>query len=323
MDFEKQYSRRPTFSASADAVPDVSVVIPVRNRIASIPAAVDSVLSQRNCRLELILVDDGSTDDTPAYLATLAKHPNVTLITLPRSSGANVARNIGLAHARSDIVAFLDSDDRYLNNRLRGPVDQLRANPDLGLVLSGFKTEKNGTEHVIAPPAGFYRPEQMLTAVARYLLPPGTSGLTVRRSDAMAVGGFDPAVKRMQDRDFVLRMCRLKAGYVIGETLWHKTWSPDGISTPLDTHYESLCELFARHPIYHSEASETRDYLIFRHMLQLLKRSKIRAFMSVKAHARAKYDLRGGLRLLGRYLEVKRERKNANILLSTSRAQQS
>jgi CDP-glycerol glycerophosphotransferase len=92
--------------------PDVSVVVIVYNDAARLPAAVDSVLGQTLRNLEVIIVDDCSTDATPKVAARLAQHPKVRLVRLERNSGGcSLPRNVGIDRARGRYVVFLDSDD--------------------------------------------------------------------------------------------------------------------------------------------------------------------------------------------------------------------
>lgn len=99
--------------APAGAVqPDVSVVVIVFNDAARLPTAVRSLLDQTLDNLEIVIVDDFSTDDTPKVAAKLAEHPKVSYIRLPENSGGcSRPRNVGIDHARGTYVMFLDSDD--------------------------------------------------------------------------------------------------------------------------------------------------------------------------------------------------------------------
>jgi glycosyltransferase involved in cell wall biosynthesis len=111
--------------------PLVSVVLPTRDRAESLGRAIESVLSQTYRPLELLVVDDGSVDGTAQVLAGFEGR-----VTVLHQDGAGpyVARNLALAHARGELVAFMDSDDAWLPHRLASQVPLL-ARPDVGLVF--------------------------------------------------------------------------------------------------------------------------------------------------------------------------------------------
>jgi glycosyltransferase involved in cell wall biosynthesis len=89
----------------------ISVILPVHNRADVLPRAVQSVIDQELSDFELLVVDDGSTDDS-ASVADSFVDPRVRLLRLPRNRGGNVARNEGIRAATAPLLAFLDSDDR-------------------------------------------------------------------------------------------------------------------------------------------------------------------------------------------------------------------
>ncbi len=97
--------------------PIVSVVIPAFNRVGTIREAVKSVLSQSHADLELLVVDDGSSDGTMSALADMTD-PRLRLLANPRNMGPGAARNTGIRAARGDWVAFQDSDDEWLPDKL-------------------------------------------------------------------------------------------------------------------------------------------------------------------------------------------------------------
>jgi glycosyltransferase involved in cell wall biosynthesis len=111
--------------------PLVSVILPVYNRETMVARAIESVLAQTYRPLELIVVDDGSTDGTHAVLEAFGDR--ITLLWQPHG-GAYVARNLALRHARGELVAFIDSDDAWLPERLALQVPLLRR-PEVGLVF--------------------------------------------------------------------------------------------------------------------------------------------------------------------------------------------
>ena len=103
----------------------VSVILPTYNRARTLKRAVDSVLHQGYSNFELIIVDDASTDDTEALVATFTD-PRISYVRLPKNGGASRARNEGLRRARGDYIAFQDSDDEWLDGKLQRQVEAAR-----------------------------------------------------------------------------------------------------------------------------------------------------------------------------------------------------
>jgi glycosyltransferase involved in cell wall biosynthesis len=133
--------------------PLVSVILPVYNRETSVARAVESVLAQTCRPLELIVVDDGSTDGTSRVLDQFGAR--ITLLRQP-NAGAYAARNLGLRHARGEFVAFIDSDDVWLPHRLSAQVPLMKR-PEVGLVFGDaiHVTPHGGTERTcfrVSPP---------------------------------------------------------------------------------------------------------------------------------------------------------------------------
>ncbi|ODT24192.1 MAG: hypothetical protein ABS54_09940 [Hyphomicrobium sp. SCN 65-11] len=257
------------------ATPTISIVLPTYNRGPVIRQTLESVLALDEEAFELIVIDDGSTDQTSAVLESI-RDPRLFVVRLPENSGANVARNIGISQARAPYVAFLDSDDIYLPGRLREPLAILRKHPNVGIVLSAFTTEKRTKQTHFRMPRRLYEGAELARLAARYVLEPTTSGLTFRKEALTQVGGFDPALRWMEDRDLVMRVARHSKGATIATPLWHKRWQADGISSDRTTYFPALLTFIARHPIYGSEELRFRDYLIARHMVALAKAMNFR-----------------------------------------------
>ncbi len=122
--------------AAAETVPDrplVSVVIAAYNIAEYLPGAIDSALAQTYPRVEVVVVDDGSTDETPAILARYGSR----IVTVTQENrGLASARNAGIRAARGELIGLLDGDDLWLPERLAKLVPVLEARPDLGMVTS-------------------------------------------------------------------------------------------------------------------------------------------------------------------------------------------
>jgi GT2 family glycosyltransferase len=120
-------------------MPIVSVVIPAYNRAGRLPAAIDSVLRQGVAGLEIIVVDDGSLDDTRTVVA--AYGDRVRYLHQP-NAGVGAARNTGIRHAGGAFIAFLDSDDRWHEYKLSMQLALFQAKPAVGLIFTDFVIEK-------------------------------------------------------------------------------------------------------------------------------------------------------------------------------------
>src|SRR5262245_51722410 len=133
--------------------PKVTVVIPVFNRAQAVQRAVASVLAQTCQDFEIIVVDDGSTDSTPAVVAALSD-PRLTLIRHERNRGGSAARNTGYRAGSAPFVAFLDSDDEWLPTKLERQLEVFdNADDTLGLVYTDATWMwPDGTETRHAPP---------------------------------------------------------------------------------------------------------------------------------------------------------------------------
>lgn len=193
--------------------PTVSVVIPTYNQSQYLGQAIASALNQTRPPLEIIVVDDGSTDDTPAVLAGYGDR-----IRSVRQANAGVAaaRNAGLGLASGDLLALLDSDDIWLPQKLERQVEQFVAHPELGLVHCGV-VNVDGNGHPLAEyldgMAGWVAPEMLL--FRRAVVLGGGSATVVSRAVIETVGDFDVNLPPSEDWDFYYRVAsRFPIGFV-------------------------------------------------------------------------------------------------------------
>src|SRR3954465_5067207 len=124
----------------------VSVLLPTFNRAHYLPDAVHSVLRQTETRWELIVADDGSTDETNAYLATLSD-PRIRILRLDHVGHPGEVRNRALALCRAPWVAFLDSDDWWEPGKLATQLAALAAHPEHEWSFTSFRIEGSVREH--------------------------------------------------------------------------------------------------------------------------------------------------------------------------------
>jgi glycosyltransferase involved in cell wall biosynthesis len=183
----------------------VSVVIPTYNRARMVIRAIDSVLAQTFRDLELIVVDDGSTDDTVSRLRMLAD-ARIRVLSLPANSGGSRARNEGLRAARADLVAFLDSDDEWLPLKLEAQLARLRESEDprVAVVYCPWLSRDHlaGRE----APGGLPATEGDVLDALLGGWNVATSAALIRRGALERVGGFDESLAGAHDYDLWLRL---------------------------------------------------------------------------------------------------------------------
>ncbi len=136
-------------STKPPKTPLVSVVIPTFNRASLLPRAIDSVMAQTVGDWEIVLVDDGSTDHTRSLATRYRRRLGTRLnYVRQRNQGSSAARNLGIDLSRGKFVAFLDSDDEFLENKLERQLELFKKCPSLGLVFSDFSfVDMDGVRH--------------------------------------------------------------------------------------------------------------------------------------------------------------------------------
>jgi glycosyltransferase involved in cell wall biosynthesis len=186
---------------------DVSVIIPTFNRWPMVAAAVASVMAQRSVDFELIIVDDGSTDETRARLPHLleemdAQHPIRILRTTNRGPAA--ARNYGVAEARAPFISFLDSDDLWRPDKLKQQLEYMMKKPEC---LASQTEEIWLRQGIRVNPGQRHRKRDgvfFIQSLRTCLVSP--SAMIMRTSLFRKLGGFDQDLRAAEDYDLWLRL---------------------------------------------------------------------------------------------------------------------
>ncbi|MFZ5447086.1 MAG: glycosyltransferase family 2 protein [Thermodesulfobacteriota bacterium] len=207
-------------------VPLVSVIIPTYNRAGQVAEAVASVAAQTFRDFELLVVDDGSTDDTTEVLASLE---GVRVLRHLRRRGVAAARNFGAAAARGDWLAFLDSDDLWLPEKLARQMAYLEGRPGLLLcqtdetwVRRGVRVNKPVSHRKVAG-------KIFLPSLERCLVSP--SAVVLNRRLLMDHGGFDEVLPAAEDYDLWLRLVwRYEVGLADEPLVIKRGGHPDQLS---------------------------------------------------------------------------------------------
>jgi glycosyltransferase involved in cell wall biosynthesis len=210
-------------SMSTKASPDVSVIMPVYNRAWCVAEAIESVMAIKAHRIELIVIDDGSTDETAAVLSDLQVRHSGAMQVLRHPDGANLgiaaSRNLGLAAATAPFIAFLDSDDLFLPNRFDRALPWMRAHPHVAAGLEPFELEQDGNleraPHLTALPLDAEGRIDALAALLRQSLYWTVPVITIRREAFARLGWFDPRFSVGEDTALWLRFAAARAVGVI------------------------------------------------------------------------------------------------------------
>lgn len=250
--------------------PAISVILPVHNRADVLKRAIQSVADQHLKNWELIVVDDGSSDGSVAVAKSFADE-RIKIIELGENRGGNVARNAGVRAASAPLIAFLDSDDVYLPEKLQSVAAEFERRPELDLLVDSFvKVQPSGARverknPVIADGDLFRR------ALFQRQLWKATPSITVKR-ETMLRTMFDETLRRLQDFDFLIRASESSNCASTDQVLWVKYWDTNAISAQ-DNMISANVELVRRHPEY-LNVREYRPGLAYILRLSLWRRLK-------------------------------------------------
>jgi glycosyltransferase involved in cell wall biosynthesis len=184
--------------------PTVSVVVPTFNRAHLLPRAISSILAQTFANFELMIVDDGSTDNTAAIIQEFTD-PRIRFIPLGRNYGGSYARNQGIKAARAELIAFLDSDDEWLPGKLELQIARLQTSNDPRasvVYCQGYEYVENRQK---LPSLAIHEGD-VFNHLLQGWLPPTTSLFMVKRSALLDIGGFDESLPSFQDYDLWLSL---------------------------------------------------------------------------------------------------------------------
>jgi len=183
--------------------PLISVVMPTHNSAQFVADAVRSVLAQTYSPVELIVVDDGSTDETLKVLEPF--RTRIKCVRQP-NRGPSAARNRGIRESRGELIAFLDSDDQWLPEKLARQWEIMQANPRVGLVHTGNLVLQQGSGKICEPLRDCGKPSGDLSKSIFLANPIVTSTVLVRRACLDHDHCFDENLRTCEDYDLWIRL---------------------------------------------------------------------------------------------------------------------
>lgn len=198
--------------------PLVSVIIPAYNRGHLIRKAVDSVLNQTYDNIEIIIVDDCSTDNTKEVILNIDDH-RVKYLKNETNSGPSYSRNFGIKHSVGDYIAFLDSDDEYYPSKIRKQIDYLLNQDDqncviyCGVEFYDYETRNNIGSNIVRKNIV----ENFKSG--NYFLTPPMVTVFMSKTIIQEVGGFDDRLFANEDTELAIKLSRKNKYLLIEENL--------------------------------------------------------------------------------------------------------
>ena len=207
----------------------VSVIVPAYDAESTLPDTVDFIQRQTFQNFELIVIDDGSTDGTLEWLRSVPD-PRLRVFSYP-NGGPAVARNRGIERSRGEFISFIDLDDLWTPDKLALQLQALRQQPEAALAYSWTAFVDKHGDFLFAKDASCCE-GVVYAELLRHCFVASGSNILVRKSCALAVGGFDTALPAAQDWDFYLRIAArwrfaVVPRYQILYRIWERAFSAD------------------------------------------------------------------------------------------------
>lgn len=183
----------------------VSVVIPTHNRSNLVLNSINSVLNQTYTNIEIIVIDDASTDDTEINIKSL-ENEAIKYLKVEKSRGGNYARNLGIEKANGNYIAFLDDDDEWLPEKVEDQLNLFINDNEIGLVYTGANViySNKGYQYIRHPKHKGDLSKEIL--IKNYI--GTTSSVMLKKSVIDSVGGFDNDMPALQDYDLWIRVAQ-------------------------------------------------------------------------------------------------------------------
>jgi glycosyltransferase involved in cell wall biosynthesis len=203
-------------------VPRITVIIPTYDRANLVGESIESVIRQTYSDFELIIVDDGSTDNTRDVVNSY-KDPRIRYV-YQENRGVSAARNTGIKLTASQYIAFLDSDDLYVENALEITLNCLESHPDVGFSYGQCYISRVGGQVYRTRKSPFHNKSAVIDSLTQlremlFICPITLSTLAVRRTCFDEVGGFNEDLFVAEDLHMFIRLAKRYSAFYIAEPL--------------------------------------------------------------------------------------------------------
>lgn len=235
----------------------VSVVIPTYNREKLIIQTLKSVTNQSYQNLEIIVVSDGSTDNTDAILEEYKrKDPRIKYISYHPNRGGNYARNIGIKNATGNYIAFIDDDDEWVPEKIHLQMKEFKKDTRIGLVYTGAKItyEDQKISYTSIPKKTGDLSKEIL--ISNYI--GSTSRVIVKASVLDQSGMFDDKLKAQQDYDLWIRICQITHIGAVPQPLliYNNFGSTLQVSDDIKKYEQSIKYIYKKYDVLYKETEE-------------------------------------------------------------------
>jgi len=254
--------------------PLVSIILPTHNRAQMMQRALRSALEQTYPAIEVVVVDDGSSDDTPRVIRDWKqRHDNITYLRHEEPRGASAARNHGFQEASGKYIALLDDDDEFTDDRIETLMDYLKLYPGLSFVCSDYLSiRRNGTRRSAKPGRITLRKILWMNYASQSIL--------TEREKMLAIGGFDENLSAAQDHDTFTRLIeRFGDAYRLGRVLYlyHQEHDAPRITSTLTKKLRGYYDYYLKHK--HLMTRRQRAWHLYRLLKLRGRKLQLRHFL--------------------------------------------
>ena len=210
----------------------VSIILPTYNRAHRVGKAIESVLTQTYTDFELLVIDDGSTDETE-QVVTRYMDKRVHYYRMAENGGQSKARNCGMQMAQYDYLAFEDSDDLWRPEKLKVQMEVMQgAEQDVGMVYHKFRYDLGKGRGMVLPDEKIPLEKKSGNIYEQLLWDNmvGMPTMLLKKECVNVVGGLDESLKCLEDYDFALRIAQKYKAIFINEIYLDATYSVSGVS---------------------------------------------------------------------------------------------
>lgn len=226
----------------------ISVIIPTYNRCDKLKKSIDSVLQQTYSNIELIIVDDGSTDNTKEMVEAI-NDERIIYTVMPTNMGPAAARNEGVRIATAEVIAFHDSDDLWRPNKLEKQMTYWEMHPEFSMIYCAFSYHIGDLE-------GRF-PSRKMENLEGDVFPTilvkntiGTPTMLLKKSCFLELGGFDTEIKCLEDWEFALRFAESYLVGFVDEVLLDVYYTTGSVSSRQKEYIKTRCYMIALYKEY-------------------------------------------------------------------------